>query len=323
MEIFYLVLQQMAVMFLFMVVGYALRKMKILPEGTDKVLSKLELFVFLPAMNFYNQLKNCTPETFSENYRLIIMGGVLVVIGVALAYPISRLIIRRGGDGEDLSYKRNIYRYALAIANTGFFGNFLVLNIWGEKGLFEYTLFTFCITVVIYSWGLAILMPAGGKAKNGAKSLLKRVCTPALISLVLGATLGLVGTYQYVPSFILTTLSGASECMGPSAMILSGFVIAGYDLKRIACQRAVYVASLFRLIIIPGLFLTALKLLSLDFALPYAFVAFASPLGLNTIVVPASYGKDTKTGASMALISTAISLLTLPLNYYIFFVLWA
>jgi predicted permease len=166
-------------------------------------------------------------------------------------------------------------------------------------------------------------MPGGNKKENAALSLFKRVCTPALIALLLGAVLGLVGTYEYVPSFITTTLSGASDCMGPCAMILSGFVVAGYDFRKIIRLKEVYAASLFRLIIIPGLFLTALKLLSLDFVLPYAFVAFASPLGLNTIVVPAAYGKDTKTGASMALISTAISLLTLPLNYYIFFVLWA
>lgn len=312
----------MAVMFLFMAVGFALRKIKILPEGTDKVISKLELFIFLPAMNFYNQLKNCTPESFSANYKLVIIGGVLVLIGVGLAYPLSRLIVRRAEKGEDLPYKRNIYKYALTMANTGFFGNFLVLNIWGEKGLFEYTLFTFCITIVIYAWGLAILMPSGEKKENGAVLLLKRICTPALISLLLGASLGLVGVYQYVPDFIGTALSGASGCMGPCAMILSGFVIAGYDFKKILSDRAVYVASLLRLIIIPSIFLVALKLLSLDFAVPYALVGFASPLGLNTIVFPAACGKDTKTGASMALISTMLGLITIPIMYYIFCVLW-
>lgn len=46
-----------------------------------------------------------------------------------------------------------------------------------------------------------------------------------------------------------------------------------------------------------------------------ALIAFATPLGLNTIVYPAAYGGDTKTGASMAMISHTMSVITFSLMY--------
>ena len=46
-----------------------------------------------------------------------------------------------------------------------------------------------------------------------------------------------------------------------------------------------------------------------------AFFAFAAPLGLNTVVFPAAYGEDSSTGASMAMISHTLCVLTIPLLY--------
>jgi predicted permease len=41
----------------------------------------------------------------------------------------------------------------------------------------------------------------------------------------------------------------------------------------------------------------------------------AMPLGLNTIVVPGAYGKDTTDAASMALISHILSIITIPIIF--------
>jgi len=46
--------------------------------------------------------------------------------------------------------------------------------------------------------------------------------------------------------------------------------------------------------------------------------AQAMPLGLNTVVVPAAYGKDTSVAAGMALISHAISIITIPVILTLF-----
>lgn len=57
---------------------------------------------------------------------------------------------------------------------------------------------------------------------------------------------------------------------------------------------------------------TSKEIMTLD------LIAFSVPLGLNTIVYPAAYGGETKTGASMTMISTTLSIITLPLMYLVF-----
>ncbi len=51
-----------------------------------------------------------------------------------------------------------------------------------------------------------------------------------------------------------------------------------------------------------------------------ALIAFATSLGLNTIVSLAAYGGDTKIGASMTTISHTLSVITIPLMCLIFIV---
>ena len=45
------------------------------------------------------------------------------------------------------------------------------------------------------------------------------------------------------------------------------------------------------------------------------FFALAAPLGLNTVVFPEAYGGDPSTGASMAMISHTLCVITVPLMY--------
>ena len=44
----------------------------------------------------------------------------------------------------------------------------------------------------------------------------------------------------------------------------------------------------------------------------------AMPLGLNSVVIPAGYGKDTSVAAGMVLISHALSVITIPLILTLF-----
>ena len=107
--------------------------------------------------------------------------------------------------------------------------------------------------------------------------------------------------------------------MSPLAMLLTGFVIGEYRLKTLASNKKVYLASLIRLILLPTVFMLVLMALKTDKAiLRAALCATAMPLGLNTVVFPAAYGGDTTPGASMALISHLISVVTIPIMFAIF-----
>ncbi len=319
MDVFFLVFQQLMMMAILILIGYFLKKKNLVPDNTAIALSKLELYVLVPAISFGTQLQYCTIENFTQNSSLILYGGVIVAIAVLLSYPLSSMFIRNASKSSELEYKRNIYKYALTFSNHGFIGNFLVLGIWGPEALFLYMMFVFIVGLVTQSWGLSILIPKGqGSVKENLK---KSLLAPPIVALVLGMICGLLNVRPYVPNFAISALDNLSNCMGPVAMVLAGLTIGEYDVKKLVSNVRVYVATALRLIIIPGVFLLALRWIGAsEMVMRFTLVAFGGPLGMNTIVFPAAYGGETETGASMAVISNVIALVTIPLMYYLFFV---
>lgn len=130
MEIFNLTLRQMLLMFTLMLAGYFLRKKKLLPENADIAMSKMETYVFVPALTLHTQMTKCTVQTFRESWILILYGAALVICGIALAYALAPILIPNDGKAQT-DYRRNIYRYALTFGNYGFMGNFIVLGVFG------------------------------------------------------------------------------------------------------------------------------------------------------------------------------------------------
>jgi predicted permease len=47
----------------------------------------------------------------------------------------------------------------------------------------------------------------------------------------------------------------------------------------------------------------------------FTFFVVATPLGMNTIVFPKAYGGNPKIGASMAMISHTLCVITIPILY--------
>lgn len=295
----------MLMMFSCIVIGYILNKLKLLPENADTSLAKLETYVLVPSLNIYTFMNYCRVESLLSHRSFIAVSVVLIAIAVAIAYPLSMVFSKE-------SYQRNIYKYALTFGNFGFLGNAIVPIILGEEFLYPYMLFTLPISAVCYTWGLGILIPKG----QGKNSVIKNLLNPCIVSIFIGAALGLSGAYTFVPNFLKLTLSNLMSCMGPVAMVLLGFVAAKYNILNLIKRPKVYLATLFRLILLPIAFLFALHLLKVDvLIIKMCLFAFATPLGLNTVVFPSAYGQDASTGASMALISHTLCVITIPLIF--------
>lgn len=303
-DVFSATLSPMLVMFLCIVVGFILNKKKLCPENTTTVLSKLETYVLCPALTLSTFSRYCTPESLSENYDLLIYAVIATTLAISFSYLLAPLFAKKG-------YIRNVYKYALAFANCGFMGNAIVPAILGADALYPYMLFTLPPVFAIYTWGLFILIPKGEKSNP-----LKNLLNPPMIAVAIGMFLGLSGLNAHLPAFITDTMSSLSACMGPIAMVLTGFVIGNYSLKAMISDKKIYIASALRLLILPTVFIGIFILLGASSTVvTMCFFAFATPLGLNTVVFPAAYGGDTATGAAMATISHVICVITMPVMY--------
>lgn len=304
-EVFLSTLSPMLMMFACMVIGYILNKKKLCPDNTATVLSKLETYVLAPALTINTFSKYCTVASLSEQYMRILFCLLILAIAIGIAFALTPLFTGKG-------YNRNVYRYALTFGNFGFMGNAIVPAILGEPALYDYMLFTLPLSLAVYTWGIASLIPKREGKQNPLKSLLN----PSVFAVVIGAVLGLTGATEHLPGFVGSTLTGLGSCMGPIAMVLTGFLIGQYPIKKLLSDKKVYIAAVLRLFILPALFIVILKVLGADdTAMIMCLFGFATPLGLNTVVFPAAYGGDPSTGVSMATISHTVCVITIPIMY--------
>ena len=292
-------------MLFFIAAGFVLRRLKVLPNNAAMVLSKLESTLFIPAMILNTFIKNCTLESIVSAYPAMLLSAALEMLLIIISRPMS------GMFSKD-RYYRNLYRYELIYPNTGFFGYALVQAVFGTEILYHFMLFLLPMVIGCYTLGISLLVPAG----SDAKTQWKRLLNPSMLSIAAGIVLGLLGFGKIMPAFLSDALAAGSGMFSPLAMLLTGFTVGGFALKDMFGQVKSYLVILFRMIIFPAVLISLAYLSGAnDQILIFTLFIHALPLGLNPVIYPPQYGKDARPGASMALISTMLSLLTLPLFY--------
>lgn len=308
MEILSSTLNHIAVLFSFILIGFVLKKKNILSDGSGRTLSRLENGIFMPAVVINTFWNNCTVENISRKWIFLVYSTALLIAAVVLAFIISKFLTKD-------EYLRKVYRYSLSVSNFGFVGTALVQGIYGADSieLFDYLIFTLPLNMFTYSIGIAWLVPSD---KGGFS--LKSLLNPIFVSLFIGAILGLLQIPRV--RLVSTILTDCAACMAPVAMILTGFVIAGYEIKSLLKVKQTYIVAVLRLIVFPTIFVTALRLFNTDNEIVFAALcANAMPLGLNTVIISSAYGESPQTGASLALVSQAMAAITIPIIFLIFF----
>ncbi|MBQ4146171.1 MAG: AEC family transporter [Clostridia bacterium] len=309
--IFTTTLSQMAFLFSLIVIGYILVKMNFVPENTELVLSRLENFIFLPALVMGNFVTNFTVSKLFDYSSLIIASIIIEVIFIGLSLIVVRFCSKD-------KYIRNIYLYGLAFSNFGFMGNAVVSALFPEY-FSEYIVFTMVLWVWIYLWGVPSLLMGDSDKRPTFKENLKKLLNPMFICMIIGMIIGLSNIK--LPDFAGNLINSLGDCMSPVAMLLTGMTVARSKFKEIISHKGVYVITFVRLVIFPLIFIGLSYFIPAhyDTVVICGLCAVSMPLGLSTIVVPAAYGKDTRVAAGMALVSHALSCITIPI---MFSILW-
>lgn len=299
-------LGQMAVLFLLILIGFLLAKFKVVPEDSTRVLSRLENSLFIPALVLGTFVDNFTLEKLSAAWKLFLISSGICLVMILLAVLAARLCSRD-------KYIRNIYTYGLSFSNFGFMGNAVVSAVFPDLFL-EYLIFTLPLWIAIYLWGVPCLLTPSQGGRQTVGQRLKAFVNPMFIAMIIGMAVGLSGIK--LPSFLTTVISVSGDCMSPIAMLLTGITVAGMSFKKVASQSSLYVVSLIRLILFPLVFLGVFCLVPAPETIVVCTIcSLAMPLGLNTIVIPGAYGRDTSVAAGMAVVSHLISCITIPIVF--------
>lgn len=309
-------LRQMAILGLFVGVGFAVAKCKVIPMDANKTLSRLESYIFIPALVMGKFITEFTTDTLSSAWKLLLfsLGAELLII------PIAILCARLIGRGDD--FLKKICIYGLSFSNFGFMGLPMIEAIFPQYSMY-YVIFTLPLWALNFGWAVPFLLTDQKDQKRGIGSILMRLVNPIFVGLLIGVVIGISGLK--LPSPVTETINTLGSCMSPIAMMITGITFASINVKKVLSHAAVYIATALRLLVFPclsaGLYILVTRLLNIQPAEYYyaCLVGCAAlPLGLNSVVIPAGYGKDTSVAAGMVLVSHLLSVITIPLILAIF-----
>ncbi len=302
-------ISQMAVLFSFIVIGFLLVKLKVLAPDSSKVLAKLENNLFIPALVLGTFCENFTVKKLSSASKIFLISCAVTVLFAIIATAISRFCSK-----DD--FVRKIFTYGLAFSNFGFMGNAIVSALFPDFFM-DYLIFTLPLWTLIYLWGVPYLLIPTADGKRTFKSSLKSLVNPMFVAMIIGIIIGIFSIP--LPSWLSSVITVSGSCMSPVAMILTGITLCNVDFKKTVTNASIYVVSFIRLIVFP---LAAIGIISLlpqgilsDSLIVCLICSLSMPLGINTIVVPSAYGKDTSVAAGMAIISHILSCATIPLIF--------
>jgi len=299
-EVFNMTLSKVGMLLIFISAGYMLRRSHKLPDDAGRVLSLLCVMVFSPAYSIVNLSKNVRVDKLEENLTLFGFGLAFAVAAIAVGLVLGRAIGRSPMDKSSLTY-------AFTFPNYGYFGYPVIEGVFGTAMLGDFMVFAIASSVLCCSYGYVLFQ------KEKKFDILRLLRTPLIASLVLGITLGLTGIK--LPALLESALSGAGACMSPCSMLLAGFMLGKFPLKKLFSGIRPYYLTAIRMIGIPVVFGAVMYLCGLRGSLLFWPLIFSClPLGLNLVVYPESNGFEKEAGdnAKLCFISYVLALAVLP-----------
>ncbi len=293
-----ILLNQIIVMFIFIAVGFILRRFKLVTQEGTGALSNFLLYVILPCVI----IRSFAIERTPENTRLLF---------VSMGVSIIAIIISIGGSAL-IFHKYPTENFASSFSNSGYMAVPLIAALLGDGAVVYVSGMVALLNALQWTYGQAIL--THDWKLLSPKEVIK---SPIVIAFLLGIVVYLVPFS--LPSQIYTAISTMADCNAPVAMIILGAFLTEASLKDIV-RKNVWAVSAVRLLILPVITILVLApLTGISLELRTAVVlAEAAPVGSNIVVYERKLNKDAKDGAAMVCTSTLLSSITMPLMYILF-----
>ncbi|MBL8967649.1 MAG: AEC family transporter [Spirochaetaceae bacterium] len=293
---------QTLVLFLLMAAGFAAGKLGFLEGSNRRALSRLLVNFILPALIVASMQKPLSPELRSEAFAALGLSFVIYAAAFPLAMLFARLIRARGSEA-------GVHAFACVFSNVAFMGFPVMEALFGKESLFTVSIYNIPFQILAFSIG-ASMIARSGKERKGLKPA--DFVTPAGISSFVGFALFLLGIGLPTPLLKAMTLLG--DTTTPLSMLLIGATLAATNPAALLRSPRLYLTSLYRLLLFPlGLYavLSALGFSGRLLGMPVIIASM--PVAANASILAEAYGGDSETASALVFVSTALSLLTLPL----------
>jgi len=302
MDLALITMQQVAVLFIMMGIGFVSLKCKVIKIEWKQAFSNLLLYLVTPCLIINSYLAEYDPEIIKDLFKTFVLAIVFMATGIIVANIFCVFIKGKNKD---------ILTFACSYSNAAYMGFPLIQALFGTQGLLYASAFFTVFNILLWTYGYSIV--SGNK---GIKKILKSIFTqPAIISVGIGLIIYL-GRIP-VPTVISSSISTVSAINTPLSMIITGMIMASTNLIVLAKNIRLYYVILVRMFVVPAIcfvFMYFFKLNSTYAAI--AFILEACPTAAITPVFAVQYGHDEELAAGAVVTTTVLSIIFLPLWAY-------
>ena len=303
MELFLKMVQLQLQLFMLMIIGIIIHKKGIIDSTSRKALSNLLINVILPC-NILNSFMSKI-EVTSE-----LIGNCIVAVAISMGIQLcasfgSRFLFRKYPKE-----KANVMSYGMIVSNSSFIGIPIAESIFGNTAVMYTSVFQIPIRITMWTAGLTLFTEVDRK-----KAFRTLITHPCVIAVFVGFIL-MVLQIPF-PSFVTGTISSISRCTSAVSMIVIGSVLAEIEWKNVFDSQVLYF-SLLRLVAFPLVVLLVLKIVNVaDLISGLSVLMTGMPAGATTAVLAEQYGCDSRFAAKLILVSTLLSIITIPLLCFV------
>lgn len=305
-------LNAVAPIILMIVLGYILKKLKLMTADFSKMANKLVFKLFLPAMLFLNVYKIETSKDLDFSYIIYVF--VCVLVFFILAFP---MVILCSKERE----RRGVLMQAAFRSNYALIGIPLAQSLFGDEGAAVATLLS-ALVIPLFNVLAVICLSVYGEGKPSFRKIVADILkNPLILSIAVGGVILIIRNI-FVKNGIEFRLSNIepvyklmtylSNVATPLALLVLG---AQFEFSTVGkVKREIISGVLVRNLIVPVLGLgTAVLFFRENFNGAHfaAFVAvFTSPLAVSSVAMAQEMKGDAKLAGQLVIWTTLFSALS-------------
>lgn len=298
-------LEVMVILFMMVILGYALCKLGYMGDKFDKKLSSIVVDVTCPLLILSSVMGESLPDR-TLILPLLGVGFLTYVLLLVFGFWVPRLITKDRTD-------RGMIGFALMFANVGFIGYPIVSSIFGPHAVFYAALLNMPNTFFIFTAGVMLI-----KGEYSLKQFNPKVLvSPAMLGAFLAAIIVALGIHT--PDIIARPVTMVGNITVPAALMIIGSSMAKLPIREIIGSPKVYITALLRLTIVPLSIYFLFKTCGVsDLVNNINTVVIAMPVASFGTMFCLKYGRNPSLITETTFITTLGSIITIPLITLLF-----
>lgn len=290
-------LQQMGILFIYVIIGYVACKKECFDQEFGKKLSWLVVNIANPMLAVSAVVNNETTIAKKDFYMTVMLAVAFYAFLLFLAHILPKMIRVPKSD-------LGVYKMMTTFNNIGFMGFPVIAAAYGNGALIYAVPFSIMFNILCYTWGIQTL--CGGK-----KGQWKQVMNVGTIS-------GLIAILLFflqipVPKMICSITAGLSNLTGPLSMMVIGISLADIALKELFTDRRLLEFAFAKLIVIPIIvMLIVCRVIDNRLICEVFMIMMATPAASMCAMLSQQYGGNYELAARGVALTTIFSVVTIP-----------